>query len=85
MSAKKGAVADAWDDDWESLADVQSSSLQTTILAHIGQKEEVKPEVAKPIKLSKAERRAQHAQFNREIWESAFVYPSLHPYHSAQY
>jgi hypothetical protein len=22
MSAKKGALADAWNDDWESLADV---------------------------------------------------------------
>ncbi|KAJ4380487.1 hypothetical protein N0V86_003842 [Didymella sp. IMI 355093] len=55
MSAKKGALADAWDDDWESLAD----------------KEEVKPEPIKPVKLSKAERRAQHAQLNREIWESA--------------
>ncbi|KAJ4404866.1 hypothetical protein N0V91_005602 [Didymella pomorum] len=55
MSAKKGALADAWDNDWESLAD----------------KEEVKPEPAKPAKLSKAERRAQHAQLNREIWESA--------------
>ncbi|KAF1364669.1 hypothetical protein EJ07DRAFT_161664 [Lizonia empirigonia] len=55
MSAKKGALADAWDDDWESLAD----------------REEVKTEVVQPVKLSKAERRAQHAQFNREIWESA--------------
>ncbi|KAF9695788.1 hypothetical protein EKO04_006039 [Ascochyta lentis] len=55
MSPPKGALADAWDDDWESLAD----------------KEEVKPEVVKPVKLSKAERRAQHAQLNREIWESA--------------
>lgn len=24
MSAKKGALADAWNDDWESLADVLS-------------------------------------------------------------
>ncbi|KAH6615161.1 hypothetical protein C7974DRAFT_60219 [Boeremia exigua] len=55
MSTKKGALADAWDDDWESLAD----------------KEEVQPEPIKPVKISKAERRAQHAQFNRELWESA--------------
>lgn len=32
--------------------------------------------MVQPVKLSKAERRAQHAQFNREIWESAFVYPT---------
>ncbi|OSS45737.1 hypothetical protein B5807_09768 [Epicoccum nigrum] len=56
MSTKKGALADAWDDDWESLAD----------------KEDAKPaEPPKPVKISKAERRAQHAQFNRELWESA--------------
>ena len=76
MSARKGAVANAWDDDWESLADVQYSCLHITAFTYIRQKEEVKPEVAKPVKLSKAERRAQHAQFNREIWESAFVHPS---------
>lgn len=78
MSAKKGALADAWDDDWESLADV----LFLYMLAEMGtdnaQKEEVKPEPTKPVKLSKAERRAQHAQLNREIWESAFVCPSQH-------
>jgi hypothetical protein len=28
MSAKKGALADAWDDDWESLADVLFLYLQ---------------------------------------------------------
>lgn len=36
----------------------------------------MKPEPTKPVKLSKAEKRAQHAQLNREIWESAFVCPS---------
>ena len=78
MSAKKSALADAWDDDWESLADVQFLYLHTMTYAYIWQKEEVKPESTKPAKLSKAERRAQHAQFNREIWESAFVYPTHH-------
>lgn len=78
MSAKKGALADAWDDDWESLADVQSLYLHIVKGTDIAQKEEVKPELIKPAKLSKAERRAQHAQLNREIWESAFVCPSQH-------
>ncbi|PVH98778.1 hypothetical protein DM02DRAFT_530484 [Periconia macrospinosa] len=57
MPPKTSAVADAWDDDWESLADVHES--------------EKKVEPAPPPKLSKAERRAQHAEFNRQIWESA--------------
>lgn len=77
MSAKKGALADAWDDDWESLADVQIRHLHILTCTDVRQKEEdVKPEPAKPVKMSKAERRAQHAQFNRELWESAFVYPT---------
>ena len=28
------------------------------------------------VKLTKAERRAQHAELNRQIWESAYVCPS---------
>lgn len=27
-----------------------------------------------PVKLTKAERRAQHAELNRQIWESAYVH-----------
>ncbi|KAF2638038.1 hypothetical protein P280DRAFT_88850 [Massarina eburnea CBS 473.64] len=53
MPPQKSAVADAWDDDWESQADKQDES----------EKE--------PPKLTKAQRRAQHAEFNRQIWESA--------------
>jgi hypothetical protein len=48
--------------------------------AHMHQKEAVQPEAKLPEpKLSKAERRAQHAQLNRQIWESAFVCPSWLP------
>ncbi|KAF2199940.1 hypothetical protein GQ43DRAFT_490571 [Delitschia confertaspora ATCC 74209] len=53
----KKAVPDAWEDDWESLADVYK----------ITETEEPKPNK----KLSKAERKAQHAELNRKIWESA--------------
>jgi len=35
MSAKKGALADAWDDDWESLADVLSLYLHAETGADI--------------------------------------------------
>ncbi|KAF2791153.1 hypothetical protein K505DRAFT_364070 [Melanomma pulvis-pyrius CBS 109.77] len=56
--SKKDAVADAWDDDWESLADKQEDVDVTS-----------KPNVE--VKLSKAERKAKHAELNRQIWESA--------------
>ncbi|KAH7031846.1 hypothetical protein B0J12DRAFT_313479 [Macrophomina phaseolina] len=56
MSASKGNVPDAWDDDWETIADKQDAAPS---------------EPQPPKKLSKAERRAQHAEFNRQLWESA--------------
>ncbi|KAF2131425.1 hypothetical protein P153DRAFT_195285 [Dothidotthia symphoricarpi CBS 119687] len=56
MPPKKTALADAWDDDWESIAD----------------KEDSKPQTPQPEpKLSKAERKAQHVELNRRLWESA--------------
>ncbi|EUC50207.1 hypothetical protein COCMIDRAFT_82768 [Bipolaris oryzae ATCC 44560] len=65
----KTALADAWDDDWESLAD----------------KEEEKPaeEQPKP-KLTKAQLKAQHAEFNKQLWQAAENpepqwYPEVHP------
>ncbi|KAF2002851.1 hypothetical protein P154DRAFT_430223 [Amniculicola lignicola CBS 123094] len=63
MSQK--AVPDAWEDDWESLAD---------------KPDEKKLEEALPIpaNISKAERRARHAELNRQIWESA-ENPSTEP------
>ncbi|KAF1956147.1 hypothetical protein CC80DRAFT_70023 [Byssothecium circinans] len=54
----KTAVVDAWDDDWESVADRQDEN-------------EKKGVPAPPAKLTKAERRAQHAELNRQIWQSA--------------
>ncbi|KNG51287.1 hypothetical protein TW65_01302 [Stemphylium lycopersici] len=52
----KNALADAWDDDWESLAD----------------KEDEKPaeEQPKP-KLTKAQLKAQHAELNKQLWQAA--------------
>ncbi|KAH8808340.1 hypothetical protein F5884DRAFT_857878 [Xylogone sp. PMI_703] len=55
--SKKPAVPDAWDDDWEAQADKSDAA-----------------EAANPrgqVKLSKAERLAQHAELNKKIWESA--------------
>ncbi|KAF2833111.1 hypothetical protein CC86DRAFT_399760 [Ophiobolus disseminans] len=56
MPPQKGSV-DAWEnDDWEAIAD----------------KDDEKPkEDQPPVKLSKAQRKAQHAELNRKIWESA--------------
>lgn len=56
--SKKAAVPDAWDDDWEATVDKQDDALQ----------EEKLPE---EIKVSKAERRAKHAELNKQLWDSA--------------
>ncbi|KAI4164690.1 MAG: hypothetical protein LQ342_001665 [Letrouitia transgressa] len=50
-----GKIPDAWDDDWVDKADSSVAS-------------EPSP---KPAKLSKAERRARQAEFNRQLWEDA--------------
>ncbi|KAF2034953.1 hypothetical protein EK21DRAFT_97156 [Setomelanomma holmii] len=56
MPPQNGPLGDAWEDDWETIAD----------------KEDEKPqEELPPKKLSQAQRKAQHAELNRKIWESA--------------
>jgi hypothetical protein len=62
--AKGKKVADAWDDDWESLADQQS------------EKEEELPSFNKQQEIStmtRAERLAKHAEQQRKLWEAACV------------
>ncbi|KAF1984803.1 hypothetical protein K402DRAFT_335881 [Aulographum hederae CBS 113979] len=56
--SKTRAVPDAWDDDWEAVADKQENEPQNE-------------ETVLPVKLTKAERRAQHAEFNKKLWETA--------------
>ncbi|KAF2145362.1 uncharacterized protein K452DRAFT_220860 [Aplosporella prunicola CBS 121167] len=56
MSSRNNPVPDAWDDDWESMADKQPAA---------------PPEPEPARKISKAERRVQHAQFNKQLWEQA--------------
>ncbi|KAK8216666.1 hypothetical protein IWZ01DRAFT_539554 [Phyllosticta capitalensis] len=58
MSSSNTKVPDAWDDDWEALADKEESVAPPAT-----------PAPAK--KLSKAERRAQHAEFNKQLWQAA--------------
>lgn len=61
--AKKAVVPDAWDDDWESQADKAD---EAAVIAPV-----VVPE--QPVKVTKAERLAKHAEANKQIWESAYV------------
>ncbi|TVY39268.1 hypothetical protein LOCC1_G004203, partial [Lachnellula occidentalis] len=56
--SKKAAVPDAWDDDWEAIADKADET------AAVAAQEET-------IKVSKAERLARHAETNKKIWDSA--------------
>ncbi|KAL9607365.1 MAG: hypothetical protein Q9167_007720 [Letrouitia subvulpina] len=63
-----GKIPDAWDDDWVDKADSS-----------------VAPEPSpKPAKLSKAERRAMQAEFNRQLWEDARERPSNNFFLNAQ-
>ncbi|KAL9941240.1 hypothetical protein ACHAQF_006571 [Verticillium nonalfalfae] len=57
MGSSRNAVPDAWEDDWETQAD----------------KQEAQPtqEAPPPAPMTRAERRAQHAETNRKLWESA--------------
>lgn len=58
-----GKVPDAWeDDDWEVQADKAAAV------------EEEEPEPQQQPQLSRAERLAQHAESNRKLWESAYVF-----------
>ncbi|KAI4924623.1 hypothetical protein J4E85_007740 [Alternaria conjuncta] len=66
--ASKNTPADAWEDDWESLAD----------------KEDEKPVEEQPKKLTKAQLKAQHAELNKQLWQAAENpepqwYPEVHP------
>lgn len=66
--------ADAWDDDWIQKADVQKILLNVLVPADILQSKPSTPNSSiSNAKLSKAERRAQQAEFNRKLWEDAYV------------
>jgi hypothetical protein len=80
MSAKN--VPSAWDDDWEKTADVRSLPVSfhglklryTGISAdRLKQAQESAPSEPErgPQILSRAERKAQHREANKKLWESA--------------
>lgn len=74
MPPQNAQAAGAWEDDWETIADVRLPLPSKCAKTHSPQKEEIKPqETAPPAKLTKAQLKAQHAELNRKIWESAYV------------
>jgi hypothetical protein len=62
---KKVTVPDAWDDDWENQADKAEELAEATANQE-------------PVKISKAERLAQHEELNRRIWSQAEAPETFH-------
>ncbi|KAJ6089681.1 hypothetical protein N7467_004897 [Penicillium canescens] len=58
MSANSGYVPDAWEDSWENQVDKLDST-------------STPPEKKVSSKVTKAQRRAQQAEFNRQLWAEA--------------
>lgn len=59
--SEKAAVPDAWDDDdWNTKADQADAAAEAA-------------KVEEQVKLTKAQRQAQHAEANKKIWQSAYV------------
>ncbi|PTB79505.1 hypothetical protein M440DRAFT_1419862 [Trichoderma longibrachiatum ATCC 18648] len=56
--SRSGGIPNAWDDDWESLADRERKIAK-------------EPQVAPQPSMSRQERLQQHAEANRKLWESA--------------
>lgn len=73
----KSEVPDAWDDDWESMADVRADGRLFALhaWAHAAsQKREISPRnetPEPPVRLSKAARKAQHVESNKQLWDAA--------------
>lgn len=63
-NTKAAAVPDAWDDDWESLADRAAKENPSP---------EPEPE-EQQFPMTKAERLAKHAEAQRKLWEAAYVF-----------
>ncbi|KAJ5374877.1 hypothetical protein N7517_006883 [Penicillium concentricum] len=66
MSANSGAVPDAWEDSWENQADTLDS------------KSTPPSEKKVSSKVTKAQRRAEQAEFNRQLWAEAESTETFH-------
>ncbi|GAD97046.1 hypothetical protein ANI_1_2690014 [Paecilomyces variotii No. 5] len=79
MSANpSGRIPDAWDDDFERQADMPSTlrkalDIDWDIFCPAQTSATENPPAEKKVssKISKAQRRAQHAEFNRQLWAEA--------------
>ena len=73
--SNKAAVPDAWDDDWEASADVrlpEGDNFTSCGSLIIIQKVIAQPlQNDPPAKVSKSQRRAQHKEQQRQLWDSA--------------
>jgi len=67
---KKTTLPDAWDDDWENLADKDVAPPASLAPAESTKKPSSK--------VTKAQRRAQQAEFNRQLWEDAEAPKTFH-------
>lgn len=68
MSTRKAAVPDAWDDDWEAIADKAEAKSSS----------QAAPKAA-PVILSKAQRKVQHQEANKSLWDAAEAGPADKP------
>ncbi|EGE08635.1 hypothetical protein TEQG_07552 [Trichophyton equinum CBS 127.97] len=59
-------IPDAWDADWESIADKPSQAPEPV------------PEKKLSARAAKAQRRAEHAEFNRQLWAEADTPQTFH-------
>ncbi|KAF2094854.1 hypothetical protein NA57DRAFT_60265 [Rhizodiscina lignyota] len=72
----KNAVPDAWDDDWETIADVRhiARSVVSGLTHALSKKQEIPSQnqtPEPPARLSKAERKAKHVEANKQLWDAA--------------
>ncbi|CAI7568917.1 unnamed protein product [Penicillium glandicola] len=66
MSANSGAVPDAWEDSWENQADKLDSNSTPPSEKKVSSK------------VTKAQRRAEQAEFNRQLWAQAESTETFH-------
>lgn len=66
MSTRKAVVPDAWDDDWEAVADKPEAKPSQNI-----------PKA--PVILTKAQRKVQHQEANKSLWDAAEAGPADKP------
>lgn len=78
---KSLGVPDAWDDDYETVADV-CISIRTAFPENIYKTQQQGPSISPPktaeVKVTRAERKAQHAEANKQLWESAEKLETFH-------